>query len=72
VVKWADSVFMSFMTAITGLLPNFNQFSNVSYVAHGFDIPPDAVLVQVFSAAGYVIAALAIGYLFLRTREVAR
>jgi hypothetical protein len=72
VVQNADSLFMAFMTSVTSLLPNFNKFSNVNYVAHGFDIPPDAVLVQLFTAAGYVAAAFAIGYFFLRTREVAR
>lgn len=72
VVQSADQVFMTIMTRITSLLPNFNQFSNVNYVAHGFDIPPDVVLVQICTATGYVVAALAIGYFFLRTREVAR
>ena len=72
IVQSTDHVFMTFMTSITSLLPNFKQFSNVNYVAHGFDIPPDAVLIQLCTAAGYVAAVFAIGYFFLRTREVAR
>ena len=72
VVKASDKVFMWMMERITSLLPNFRQFDDVDYVAHGFDIPPEVVLVQVFTALGYVAAVFAVGYFFLRTREVAR
>ena len=72
VIQSGDRIFMWIMTRVTGLLPDFRQFDNVDYVAHGFDIPPDVVLVQVFTALGYIAAVFAIGYLFLRTREVAR
>jgi hypothetical protein len=44
----------------------------VNYVAHGFDIPADVVLVQLFTGLGYLVAVFAIGYFFMRTREVAR
>ena len=72
VVKSVDEVFMTFMTAVTSLLPNFSKFSSVNYLAHGFDIPPDVVLVQFFTGLGYLAAVFAIGYFCLRTREVAR
>ena len=72
IVQAADRVFMSFMTAVTGLLPNFSQFNTVDYLAKGFDIPPDVVLVQIFTGLGYLAAVIAIGYVCLRTREVAR
>jgi len=72
VVKASDKVFMWAMERITSLLPDFRRFDDVDYVAHGFDIPPEVVLVQVFIALGYVAAVFAIGYFFLRTREVAR
>ena len=54
------------------LVADFGQFSTVNYLAHGFDIPPDVVLVQLFTGLGYLAAVFAIGYFFLRTREVAR
>jgi hypothetical protein len=72
VVKAADKVFMSIMTSVTALLPDFPKFDNVDYVAHGFDIPPDVILVQFFTGLAYVAAVFAIGYFFFRTREVAR
>jgi ABC-type transport system involved in multi-copper enzyme maturation permease subunit len=72
VVKAADSVFMYFLTTVVSLLPDFGKFDNVNYVAHGFDVPWDVVLVQLFTCLGFVAAMFAIGYFFLRTREVAR
>jgi len=72
VVKAGDQVFMWFMSHVTTLLPDFRHFDDVDYVAHGFDIPPDTILIQLFTALAYVAAVFAIGYFFLRTREVAR
>lgn len=72
VVKAADSVFMYILTTVVSLLPDFGRFDNVSYVAHGFDVPWDVVLVQLFTGIAFVAAMFAIGYFFLRTREVAR
>ncbi len=72
VVQGMDGVFMFFMQSATSLLPDFRFFSDVDYVAHGFDVPLSLLGVQVVSALGYVAALLAIGYFFLRTREVAR
>jgi hypothetical protein len=72
VVQAADKAFMWVMTAVTGLMPDFGKFDNVEYVAHGFDVPPDVVLVQVLTALGFVAAVFAVGYFFFRTREVAR
>ena len=72
VVQVADSVFLFIMKMVTSLLPDFSRFSDVDYVAHGFDIPPSLLGAQVVSALGYVAAMSLIGYFFLRTREVAR
>ncbi len=72
VIQAVDSVFMFFMEWVTSLLPDFRRFSDVDYLAYGFDIPPNVLGIQVVSAIGYVIALSAIGYFFLRTREVAR
>ncbi len=72
VVEAMDSVFLFLMRIVTNLLPDFSSFSDVNYVAHGFDIPLSLLGMQVVSALGYVIALSAIGYFFLRTREVAR
>lgn len=72
VIEGLDKVFMWFMTAVTSVLPDFQKFDNVNYVAHGFDIPPDQVVVQVLTSFTYIAGVFAVGYFFLRTREVAR
>jgi hypothetical protein len=72
VVQATDRVFMSIMTAVTGLLPDFPRFDNVDYVAYGFDVPADVIGVQILTALAYVTAVFAIGYFFFRSREVAR
>jgi hypothetical protein len=72
VVQAADRGFMAVMTSVASLLPNFPQFDNVPYVAHGFDVPPDVILVQVFTGLAFVAAVFAIGYFLFRSREVAR
>jgi hypothetical protein len=72
VVEAVDGVFMFFMQWVVRLLPDFARYGDVDYVAHGFDIPPSLIGIEVLSALGYVAAVFVIGYFFLRTREVAR
>jgi hypothetical protein len=72
VVQALDGIFMFFMQSVTSLLPDFRSFSDVDYVAHGFDIPSSLVSIQIVRALAYVLAVSVIGYFFLRTREVAR
>jgi len=71
VVQSIDSVLMAMMTTAANLLPNFVKFSNVRYVADGFDIPADVVLPQIITGGAYLLAMFIVGYFFLRTREVA-
>jgi hypothetical protein len=72
VIKAADAVAMELMTRIVMLLPEFDKFDNARFVADGFDVPGDLVRVQLLTALGFVAAMFAIGYFFLRMREVAR
>jgi hypothetical protein len=41
-------------------------------VAHGFDISSDLVLIYSVKALAFLLPAFIAGYLFLKTREVAR
>ena len=54
VVQSIDNVFMAFMEAATHLIPDFNQFINVKYVAYGYDVPLDTILIQVVSSLGAI------------------
>ena len=72
VVKSVDAVLLKIMEVFTRLVPDFGTFDNVSYLAHGYNIPGDQVLSQILSTAGYVLAMFVVGYFFLRGREVSK
>ena len=72
VIQSLDAGLLWLMESMAGLVPNFRHFTNVDYVAHGFDVPPDMVLEQSLSMLGYLVAVFFIGYVFLKTREVAK
>ena len=44
--QFFDKILMSFMRAIVEVLPNFNDYSNVQFVADGFDVPIARILQQ--------------------------
>jgi hypothetical protein len=41
-------------------------------VAHGYDVPHDTILIQFFSSLGYLAVVFVVGYVFMKTREVAK
>jgi ABC-type transport system involved in multi-copper enzyme maturation permease subunit len=72
IVYWIDKIALNIMKAFTDLLPDFNTFSNVNFVASGFDIPGDLVLEQLTKMLAFAFAAFLAGLVFLRMREVAQ
>ncbi len=70
--QFFDKIFMTMMRAVVEILPNFNNFSNVQYVADGFNIPLDRILQQATTGFGFIAALFLAGHLFLRMREVAK
>jgi ABC-type transport system involved in multi-copper enzyme maturation permease subunit len=72
IVYWIDKIALNIMKAFTNLLPDFNTFSNVNFVASGFDIPGDLVLEQLTKMLAFTFAAFLAGLVFLRMREVAQ
>jgi hypothetical protein len=72
VMYWVDKVLMRFMTCWTDVLPDFSSYSNVHFVASGFNIPGDLLLEQITRMATFLFAAFLAGFLFFRMREVAR
>ena len=60
------------MYVVSTLLPNLGSFSDINYVATGFDIPPEHLLVQGLTALGYVLPVFLLAYLCFRSREVAQ
>ena len=72
-VKMADKVAEFALRAIATVLPPFDRFSYTDQVANGFDITFNPyVLDPVVMALGYILPVFVAGYLFLKTREVAR
>jgi hypothetical protein len=71
-MEWIDKVFMHILKAWTDVLPDFSTFSNVNFVASGFNVPGDIILEQLTRTVGYLFAAFLAGFIFLRLREVAR
>jgi hypothetical protein len=72
-VKMADRVLEYFLGAVASVLPDFGTFSFADYVANGFNIPLDTVLlVRLVAALGILIPLFIAGHFFLKTREVAR
>ena len=72
VMEWVDKLFLRFLKAGTDVLPDFSAFSNVNFVAGGFNVPGDLLLEQLTRMVVYLLAAFLAGFLFLRMREVAR
>jgi ABC-type transport system involved in multi-copper enzyme maturation permease subunit len=72
VMEWIDKMLMRGLKAWTDVVPDFGSFSNVNFVASGFNVPGDLVLQQLTRLVGYMFAAFLAGFLFLRLREVAR
>jgi ABC-type transport system involved in multi-copper enzyme maturation permease subunit len=71
VIKGADWVLMSLLTAATYVLPNYRQFDTAEFVADGYNIFGDLVAQQVTMAAVYFVVVGVVGYFFLKTREIA-
>lgn len=72
VAKTLDRALSYMMDAAVTVLPDFTSYSNVSWVAYGFNIPGDEVLKNLVACLAYVFGAFVAGYFFLRMREVAK
>ncbi len=78
VEKTADWVIEKFLGGLVSLLPDFGRFSFADYVSYGFNIPcslaggDDLLWQSVVRALGFLLPVFVAGYLFLKTREVAK
>jgi hypothetical protein len=72
VIKNVDLGLMACVDKLLHLLPDFSQFVEVQYLAHGYDIPRDLLLQHVAATLAFLIGAYVIGYFMLKTRELAQ
>ena len=71
VIKGFDFVTTMAMAGICTLLPDYGGFNTSDYVAYGFDIQNSLVLRHFIITLIYVTVLTAVGYFFLKTREIA-
>src|SRR5690606_32193113 len=72
ILKGLDSIVFVVLYAVTSILPNLPDFSDVDYVAYGFDIPLNNLAIHATRAVAYLGPLFLAGYFFLKTREVAK
>ena len=70
--QMADGVAQYGLRVMSAILPAFGQFNYADYVAEGFDISWNLILVRSVTALAFLIPVFVAGYFFLKTREVAR
>lgn len=71
-VKWVDEFFLFLVKAFAIMLPDFSQYSAVSYVADGFSIPSNLLGQDFVACLAYLVGLVVIGYFALRIREVGK
>jgi hypothetical protein len=72
ILKGLDSVVYVALYVFTSLMPNLPDFSDVNFVAYGFDIPLNNLAIHATRAVAYLVPLFLAGYFFLKTREVAK
>ncbi len=72
VAKRVDRGLMYILRGLAELVPDLGRFNNIQFVDSGFDVPRDLLLQQAVTTLAFVVAAFFAGFLFLRTREVAK
>jgi hypothetical protein len=72
VAKMSDVVLLGFLRAIAAVIPAIGNFSYSAWVAEGFNVPTDVLLIHLATLLGFLAPLAVTGYFFLKTREVAR
>lgn len=72
VINMIDEAFGFVLRNVLAVLPDFGALSHVDYVASGFDVPLDLVMAHLLYSLAYLVPVFVAGFLFFRTREVAR
>lgn len=67
-----DQVLRWLMGKVALILPDFLSLSHVDYVAHGYAVPTNTLLIHTVQSLAYFLPLIVAGYFFFRSREVAR
>jgi len=72
VAQSLDVVYRVGLRGMAAVLPSFGDFSYANFVADGFNIGANTLLVHGVEALAYFVPVFVAGYLFMKMREVAR
>ncbi len=71
VVKSIDYGFAFMIWAFVNMLPDYSMFDTQGFVVDGYNIPGEVVVQQLITVVGFLIALVAVGYFFLKSKEIA-
>ncbi|HND51748.1 MAG TPA: hypothetical protein PLV92_05105, partial [Pirellulaceae bacterium] len=71
IVKFVDMALILMLRLLLQVFPDFSRFDNSNYVAYGFNVDGNLLLIQTTTALAFTVCTSIIGYFFLKTRELA-
>lgn len=66
-----DSIYRWTLRRVYNVIPDVNRYGWSEYVAQGFSIPGDMILINCLSAAAYTLPWLVAAYYLMKAREIA-
>jgi hypothetical protein len=57
---------------ISSILPSFGDFGYSGFVAYGYNVDVNTILVHLLTTLSFLVPLFIAGYFFLKTREIAR
>ncbi len=71
-VKMMDVPAEYFLRLMSSILPSFGDFSYSGFVAYGYDVDLNTLVVHLLTTLAFLVPLFVAGYFFLKTREIAR
>lgn len=71
-MEMVDNLFRELLRVVVQVVPDFAELSDVDYVANGYNIPADLVLIHVATTFAFLLPVLLVGHFFFKMREVAK
>jgi hypothetical protein len=72
VAQTLDQVAEFGLWMMASVLPDFGRFSFSEYVASGYSVPGDTILMYTLRMFAFVLPVFVAGYLCLKNREIAQ
>jgi hypothetical protein len=72
VVRMMDVPAELFLRLMSSILPSFGDFSYSGFVAYGYNVDLNMLLVHLLTTLAFLVPLFVAGFFFLKTREIAR